>query len=189
MSTHFKSSVRTLVVTAVAAVSLTASAWAAGTHSGGHGHGGASAIGKPGDPAQASRTIEVTMRDNFYEPEQIEVKAGETIRFVVTNQGQFLHEFNIGTAAMHAEHQKEMATMMQHGMITPTAIDQKRMKMDHGGGHMMKHDDTNAVLVGPGKSAEVVWTFTAPAELEFACNVPGHYEAGMMGHIRFHGGS
>jgi uncharacterized cupredoxin-like copper-binding protein len=180
---------RHLLIAALAGVAMTTTALAAGMQGGGHGsgHHNAATTGEPGNAAQADRTIAVTMRDNFYEPEQIEVKAGETIRFVITNAGEFLHEFNIGTAAMHAAHQKEMATMMEHGMITPTGIDHQKMKMDHGGGHMMKHDDANAVLVQPGKSAEVVWKFTEAAELEFACNIPGHYEAGMMGHIRFRG--
>ena len=97
---------------------------AAGSHSGGHdndkGHGHSMAIGEPGDPAKADRTIAITMSDNFFEPEEIKIKEGETIRFVVSNKGEFLHEFNIGTAAMHAAHQKEMAEMMEHGMITAT---------------------------------------------------------------------
>jgi uncharacterized cupredoxin-like copper-binding protein len=47
----------------------------------------------------------------------------------------------------------------------------------------MSHDDPNSVLVEPGKTAELVWTFDTDATLEFACNVPGHYEAGMVGPI------
>jgi uncharacterized cupredoxin-like copper-binding protein len=38
-----------------------------------------------------------------------------------------------------------------------------------------------AAKVVVGKSAEVVWTFPAEGALEFACNVPGHYAAGMAG--------
>jgi uncharacterized cupredoxin-like copper-binding protein len=166
---------------------------AAGSHSGGHdndkGHGHSMAIGEPGDPAKADRTIAITMSDNFFEPEEIKIKEGETIRFVVSNKGEFLHEFNIGTAAMHAAHQKEMAEMMEHGMITATGIDHKMMKMDHGGGKMMmEHNDPNSVLLEPGKQAEVIWRFTKEAELEFACNVPGHYESGMMGPIHMQHG-
>lgn len=154
-------------------------ALSAGKHGGGHGHG--AGIGEPGEPGQVSRTIEITMRDNYYEPEKLEVKAGETIRFVIRNQGEFLHEFNIGTAEMHAKHQEEMAVMMEHGMITPTKIDHERMKMDHGSGHGMSHDDPNSVLLEPGQSAELIWKFAKAENLEFACNVPGHYDSGMMG--------
>ena len=153
-------------------------AHAAGSHAGGHG----SDIGEPAQAAGADRTVEIVMGDNYFEPERLTVAAGETVRFVVRNDGQFLHEFNLGTAAMHAAHQEEMATMMQHGMITPTGIDHDQMKMDHGG-HGMQHDDSNSVLIEPGETKELVWKFSAVTDLEFACNVPGHYDAGMMGEI------
>ncbi len=47
----------------------------------------------------------------------------------------------------------------------------------------MKHDDPNSVLLEPGKTAEIVWTFNETTSLEFACNVPGHYQAGMVGDL------
>jgi len=151
------------------------------------GHGKDAAIGEPGVKAKASRTVTITIRDNLYEPETVEVKKGETIRFVVKNTSELLHEFNIGTADMHAEHQKEMAQMVEHGMLTATGINQLMMNMDHGSAGLpsMKHDDPNAVLIEPGKTAELVWKFTKDAKLDFACNLPGHYEAGMVGHIKF----
>ncbi len=155
----------------------------------GHSHGGA-AIGEPGKASAKTRTVEVTLGDSYYEPESVRVKAGETVRFVLTNEGELLHEFNIGTAAMHAEHQKEMAMMVDHGMLTATGVDEKMMNMDHSGmagmDHGgMKHDDPNSVLVEPGKTKELVWKFPKAAELEFACNMPGHYEAGMVGKVDF----
>lgn len=140
--------------------------------------------GAPGDPAKVTRTIAITMRDNFFEPEEISIEAGETVRFVVSNEGQFLHEFSLGSAAMHAQHQQQMATMMQHGMITPTGIDHERMKMDHGGKPMM-HDAGGSLLIESGQTAELVWTFGEATALEFACNMPGHYGAGMMGQVHF----
>jgi len=74
--------------------------------------------------------------------------------------------------------------MMQHGALLPDRIDHDRMKMDMGGGHTMEHNDPNSALLEPGKSAEIVWHFAQAGELEFACNVPGHYAAGMVGKIR-----
>ena len=50
-------------------------------------------------------------------------------------------------------------------------------------GHGMKHDDPNSVLVEPGKTAELTWTFSKATSLEFACNIPGHYQAGMVGKL------
>jgi uncharacterized cupredoxin-like copper-binding protein len=83
---------------------------------------------------------------------------------------------------MHAEHQKEMATMIDHGMITATGVDQNMMHMDMGDMHM-SHDDPNSVLVPPGETKELTWKFSKDADIEFACNIPGHYESGMVGKI------
>ena len=154
----------------------------------GHSHG--AAIGEPAKASSAAtRTIEVTLGDNYYEPAHLQVKAGETVRFVLTNTGQLLHEFNIGTAAMHAEHQKQMATMVDHGMLTENGVNHEMMGMDHSGmgeaGHGMKHDDPNSVLVEPGQTKELVWKFPEATHLEFACNMPGHYESGMVGKVNF----
>ena len=160
-----------------------------GMKMGGHGspghHSGMAAIGEPGKAADVTRTIDITMQDNFYEPESISVAAGETIRFKITNKGAYLHEFGLGTAAMHAAHQKQMMTMMEHGMIEADRINREKMMMDHGDGRGMKHDDPNSILLEPGKSGEVIWKFSKPVDLEFACNIPGHYESGMMGPIKF----
>ena len=52
-------------------------------------------------------------------------------------------------------------------------------------GSTMEHDDPNSVLLEPKGAGEIVWTFTEAATLEFACNVPGHYGAGMAGTFEF----
>ena len=198
-----KVSVLAIALTLAVSVGATTS-WAAGSHSTphkphgsmgsgkmghgtmghgetGHGHG-SSATGEPGKAAHAMRTISIMMDDNFYAPKKITVNEGETVRFVVKNKGQLVHEFNIGTAAMHADHQKEMMGMMDKGILEADKINHNMMKM--GGG--MMHDDPNSVLLEPGKSGEVIWKFAKSGNLEFACNVPGHYEAGMKGHLKIH---
>lgn len=158
------------------------------------------AFGHPAKAADAGRTVEITLGDMYYEPASLQVKAGETVRFVLKNTGSLLHEFNLGDAAMHARHQQEMLKMQQMGMLTPTgmnmkhdmgAMDHNQMGHDMAGmdmagmdhGTMMKHDDPNSVLVEPGKTAELTWTFTQATGLEFACNIPGHYQAGMVGKV------
>lgn len=171
-------SVRTLFQAGVFA--LAAAASLASLADAGHGYD----FGKPAKAEQATRSIEITLGDMYFEPKSVQVKAGETVRFVIHNQGKLLHEFNLGTAAMHAEHQKEMQHMQQMGMLTPTGMqhDMGQMAgMDHS--QMMKHDDPNSVLVEPGKSAELTWTFGKATALEFACNIPGHYQAGMVGKL------
>jgi uncharacterized cupredoxin-like copper-binding protein len=87
---------------------------------------------------------------------------------------------------MHAEHQEMMTMMMEHGMLTPTGIDHDMMNMDHSSMGMPdhKHDDPNSILVEPGETQELVWKFAEATGLEFACNVPGHYDSGMMGDVK-----
>ena len=144
------------------------------------------AIGQPGDAKKADRTIEIRMGDIFFEPQSIDLKAGETVRFILKNEGALLHEFNLGMAAAHAAHQKEMVVMLQNGTLSPTAA-QGMSNMAHGMGGMkmvgMKHDDPNSVLIEPGATEELVWTFTKATGLEFACNIPGHYQSGMVGKV------
>ena len=178
---------RSLMSSATLALSLALSAGistalAGGSHSGGHGD--SANIGKPGKASAAKRTIEVVMKDNYYEPESLSVEEGETVRIIIHNQGMLVHEFNIGTAELHTAHQEEMMMMVEHGVLLGTKIDHDRMKMDMGNGKTMEHDDPNSVLLEPGKSAEIVWTFPSDGKLEFACNVPGHYQAGMVGMIK-----
>lgn len=193
-STNFRNSLIASVLAATLAAPIATVAYASPQQMGGHGsqmggseHG--SAIGQPGKAADATQTIEIIMRDNSFDPEKISVAKGETVRFLVTNKGEFVHEFNISTAAMHASHQKEMMTMMEHGILEADKINRDRMKMDMGDGKTMEHSDPNSALLEPGASAEIVWTFSTDAELEFACNVPGHYQSGMVGEIEMKHGS
>jgi uncharacterized cupredoxin-like copper-binding protein len=47
----------------------------------------------------------------------------------------------------------------------------------------MEHDDPNAKRLAVGERGELIWKFTKAGEFEFACLIPGHYEAGMHGKI------
>ncbi|WP_306006483.1 cupredoxin domain-containing protein [Aquicoccus porphyridii] len=146
----------------------------------GHGDG----IGEPGDAAQVDRTIMIEMDEMKYSPDSIEVAPGETIRFEVKNVGRVVHEFNIGTSETWNGHLGEMQTMMREGMMTVRSINHDRM-MEAG----MMHDDANSVLLEPGETGEVIWTFPEGGEIGFACNVPGHRNAGMVGDFRMDQGS
>ena len=118
--------------------------------------------GIAGDAKAVKRTIEIRMTDNMrFTPDSIEVRQGETIRFVHTNNGAVMHEFVLGTKAELDEH---------------AAL----MKKFPG----MEHDEPYMAHVAPGKEAEIVWTFNRDGEFDFACLLPGHYEAGMVGKIR-----
>ncbi|WP_442113359.1 cupredoxin domain-containing protein [Pseudomonas sp. NUPR-001] len=135
------------------------------------------AFGAPATAAKADRTVEIVMGDMYYEPRSLQVKAGETVRFVLINKGAVAHEFSLGDALMHAKHQKEMIAMM--GQMDHAAMGHGGMQ--HGAG--MQHDDPNTVMVEPGKQGELTWTFSQATPIEFACNVPGHYQAGMVGKL------
>ena len=47
----------------------------------------------------------------------------------------------------------------------------------------MAHKHANSVLLEPKQSGEIIWKFSTSVKLEVACNIPGHYEAGMIAKI------
>ena len=132
-----------------------------GKKAGKHGDGHASSLGKPGDPNKVTRTIEVGMNDTMrFVPANIAVKSGETIRFVVKNDGRIKHEMVLGTVKELKEHAALMLKFPE-----------------------MEHADPNQVSVEPGKTGEMIWQFTRAGKIDFACLQPGHYEAGMAGKV------
>jgi uncharacterized cupredoxin-like copper-binding protein len=118
--------------------------------------------GIAGDARNAKRRIEVGMADHMrFSPERIEVRQGETVKFVVRNNGRVMHEFVIGTRAENARHAELMVKFPA-----------------------MEHDEPYMAHVPPGRTGEVVWTFNRVGEFEFACLIAGHYQGGMVGTIK-----
>lgn len=133
-------------------------------------------FGRAGDAKKASRTIEVGMHDTMRflstgpgvrragarvaAADEIRINQGETVKFVVSNEGKIMHEMVIGT----------MKEFKEHGAL---------MKKFPN----MEHDDLYMAHVSPGKKEEIVWQFTKPGEFYYACLLPGHFEAGMIGKI------
>ena len=140
-------------------------------------------IGQKGIASEVDRVIEVKMFDNYYTPKKFEIKKNETIKFVVYNVGELVHEFNIATKNMHIKHQPEMALMVEKEILLADKIDYKKMKEASKNDHSMSHSHANSVLLEPGKKGELIWKFNTDAYLEAACNVPGHYETGMIAKI------
>jgi len=140
-------------------------------------------IGEKGDPSKIDRTIEIEMYDNYYYPTQIEVKKGETIKFIVKNLGELVHEYNIGTKEMHIKHQPEMAKLVEHEILLADKIDHEKMKKMSKKDHSLGHSHANSVLLEPNETGEIIWRFSKDISLEMACNMPGHYETGMVGKI------
>jgi uncharacterized cupredoxin-like copper-binding protein len=120
--------------------------------------------GMPGDAKKPARTVKVTMRDGegamSYDPARIEVRRNEQIHFVITNAGALPHEFVLADAKENLIHAKMMQAYPD-----------------------MEHDDPNAKTVQPQGTVEILWRFNKKGTFEFACLIPGHREAGMLGTI------
>ncbi|MGE8505149.1 MAG: cupredoxin domain-containing protein [Pseudomonas sp.] len=117
--------------------------------------------GIAGQADQVDRTVEIRMGDNMrFTPEKLQVKQGETIRFVHRNDGKLMHEFVLGTRQTLDEHAAEML---------------KGTGMAHGEAYMAH--------VAPEAQGEMIWTFNRAGEFEFACLIAGHYQAGMRGSV------
>ena len=126
------------------------------------GHGeDKSKAGIPGTSHDVTRIIEVTMDDTMrFTPGYIDVKKGETVRLMVKNIGQLKHEMVIGETSKLMKHAKMMQEMPN-----------------------MMHNDPNAVSIEPNETGEIIWTFNRSGKVDFACLMPGHFEAGMHGNF------
>jgi uncharacterized cupredoxin-like copper-binding protein len=101
------------------------------------------------------------MTDNMrFNPSQITVRQGETIRFIAKNDGKIIHEMVIGTM----KHLKEHSDLMK--------------KFPR-----MEHDEPFMAHVAPGKTEEIIWQFTKAGTFDFACLIAGHFDAGMVGKV------
>lgn len=156
--------VRKPLAAAALALAAAAPAW---SHGDAHGKKHADPVVKEQKPwgiagdARGARTIALRMGDDMrFRPERIEVREGETIRFVVRNAGKVLHEVVIGT-------EKELE---EHAAL---------MRKFPG----MEHDEPFMAHVNPAGRGEIVWNFNRPGTFQFGCLLPGHFEAGMKGTI------
>lgn len=137
-------------------------AFAAGSHVGGHGE---LPVGEPGKKSQVDRTVKVVMKETddgkmLFEPSELIVQQGETIRFAIENKGETDHEFVLDDAVRMEEHKKLMMEFPE-----------------------MEHDDPNSVRLEPGKKGDVIWRFSNAGSFIFGCLIPGHMESGMHGPV------
>ena len=140
-------------------------------------------IGSKGKDSEVSRIIKVIMYDNYYEPSSFQIKAGETIKFEVENAGELVHEFNIANKMMHIKHQPEMEKMVENEILLADSIDKDKMKKMAKIDKSMGHSHSNSVLLEPKQKGEIIWKFDNAVNIEVACNVPGHYQAGMIAEV------
>ncbi|HEY2256702.1 MAG TPA: cupredoxin family protein [Variovorax sp.] len=119
------------------------------------------AFGREGNPSQVTRTLQVGMSDAMrFTPENLTVQRGETIRFVLRNDGKLLHEMVLGTREALKAHAEMMKKFPE-----------------------MEHADANMAHVKPGAEGDIVWQFSKAGDFQFACLQPGHFEAGMLGKV------
>ena len=140
-------------------------------------------IGSLGKSEEVDRTIKVMMYDNYYEPSSFNIKSGETIKFEVVNAGELVHEFNIANAMMHKKHQPEMEKMVENEILLADSIDKEKMKKMAKMDKSMGHSHSNSVLLEPNEKGDIVWKFENAMNIEIACNVPGHYQVGMIAKV------
>ena len=140
-------------------------------------------IGSKGNVADVTRVIKVIMYDNYYEPSSFQIKEGETIKFEVENAGMLVHEFNIANKMMHMKHQPEMIKMAENGILLAFSIDKEKMKKMAKMDKSMGHSHSNSVLLEPKQKGDIIWKFDNAVNIEVACNVPGHYQAGMIAKV------
>lgn len=117
--------------------------------------------GREGDPKKATRAINVDMSDAMrFTPDKLDIKVGETVKFVIANKGKVMHEMVIGQEKelkAHAELMKKFPNM--------------------------EHEEPYMAHVSPGKQETITWQFTKAGDFMFGCLIPGHFEAGMVGRI------
>jgi len=138
-------------------------AWADPGHAG-HDHAMEAAYGRPGDSAKGGRVIQVVMTETdsgmAFTPARIEIRQGEQVQLVLRNGGELAHELVIGTIEANRRHAGEMASRPD-----------------------MAHEDPNAKRLRPKTSGVLRWQFTQAGTFEYACLIPGHREAGMVGTV------
>lgn len=116
------------------------------------------------------RTVEVLMTEMAFEPSNFSVQAGETVQFVLRNQGVVEHEFRLTT--QHAAEEHIASGHEGHD--------------DEDGGH--SHDEMS-VVVDPGEVAVFTVTFQETGAFDtVACLIPGHFEAGMHAPLTYESG-
>ena len=150
------------LMTAISLLTFSATANASGTHEGQYD------FGEPGQEEQVTQTVQIDLVDENGEMKvlhaPLEIRKGDVVKFVVTNKGAIDHELSIGDSPTQRAH----ALMME-----------KMPDMTH-------ENDATAITLTPGETKELIWAFTKPVKgsIELACQMPGHYQAGMVSKVK-----
>ncbi|WP_255555635.1 cupredoxin domain-containing protein [Enterovibrio paralichthyis] len=118
-------------------------------------------VGSPGNAADVTKTIKVSMNDTMtFTPSQFSADVGETVRIFVKNEGKIPHELVIGSLDNMKNHAEMMRQMPN-----------------------MQHQESNMITLQPGQMSALIWKFEEQGDVDFACLIPGHMEAGMVGKV------
>lgn len=98
----------------------------------------ATAFDSPGRESEVTRTVEMRASDDIrFRSETLDIKRGETLKFVVINEGKTAREFSIGGRDAQKAHAAMMKSMVG-----------------------MHHEDSETTdLVEPGKTMTPAWKF------------------------------
>ncbi len=122
----------------------------------------AMAIGLVGAGCSAGpreRTVEVTVRHSRFSVDELVVRPGETVRFVLRNTDPIPHELIVG--------------------------DQTVQDVHEAGSEAHHRNSPGEVSVAPGAMAVTTYRFgRAGSPVLFGCHLPGHWAYGMRGTIR-----
>lgn len=112
----------------------------------------------------ADRTVEIVMTEWAYVPDDLTAKAGETVEFVVTNDGQIQHEFRLTTEHAAIEH-------IEGGHEGHNEAEASQSGHEHG---------EVILVVDAGATDSITVKFDEHSDFDVvACLLPDHYEAGM----------
>ncbi|MCT4350917.1 cupredoxin family protein [Vibrio sp. NC2] len=120
---------------------------------------GMSEVGMPATGAKPDKVVHVLLSDDMKITfkNKVDIEQNDVVQFVVMNTGKIDHEFSIGSASEQLEHREMMKNTGNHA-----------------------HDSGSTVTVKPGKAKQLLWHFHGDNNVELACNIPGHAEAGMV---------
>ncbi|MBY8178394.1 cupredoxin family protein [Vibrio fluvialis] len=129
-------------------------------HSGMMNMGEMSDVGMSATGSKPTKVVHVLLSDDMKITfkKEVDIQPNDVVQFVIMNTGKIDHEFSIGSAKEQLTHREMMRSM--------------------NGQHM--HDSGSTVTVQPGKAKQLMWHFQGDNHVEFACNIPGHAEAGMV---------
>lgn len=156
------------------------------------------------------RQVKIEMTDSKFTPDVVDVKVGETVKLVFTNNGALRHEAVIGDEITQIQNEQQMQALLGASTTIPITTDppaaaptslpgtqpahgrSARIHAASAAVALLAHPSVfahpgmsaaNVVSVEPGATGEITFTFAKVGTLLMGCHETGHYAAGMVGTI------